>query len=76
MTFGVLALGDSSYAKFNYVGKKLHKRLVQLGAIPIQALGLCDDQHDLGPDAVTDPWLKDFWAKVKHNNIFKALLLN
>ena len=24
-------------------------------------LGLGDDQHDLGPDFVIDPWLADFW---------------
>lgn len=39
LKFGVLALGDSSYVKFNFVGKKLHKRLEQLGATPLLDVG-------------------------------------
>ena len=35
MRFGVLGLGDSSYPKFNFVAKKLHKRLLQLGQFSI-----------------------------------------
>ncbi|KAM7393353.1 hypothetical protein PAMA_008150 [Pampus argenteus] len=59
----VLGLGDSSYPKFNFVAKKLHKRLVQLGASVLLPVGLADDQHDLGSDAVIDPWLASFWEK-------------
>jgi len=55
--FGVLGLGDSGYPKFNLVAKKLSKRLVQLGGMQILNPGLCDDQHDLGPDFVIDSWL-------------------
>ncbi|XP_040012443.1 NADPH-dependent diflavin oxidoreductase 1 [Xiphias gladius] len=60
----VLGLGDSSYPKFNFVAKKLHKRLLQLGASILLPVGLADDQHDLGSDAVIDPWLTAFWEKV------------
>lgn len=60
----VLGLGDSSYPKFNFVAKKLHKRFVQLGANTLLPVGLADDQHDLGSDAVIDPWLLSFWDKV------------
>ncbi|KAG7249980.1 hypothetical protein CRUP_018065, partial [Coryphaenoides rupestris] len=60
----VLGLGDSSYPKFNFVAKKLHKRLQQLGASMLLPVGLADDQHDLGPDAVLDPWLASFWDSV------------
>uniref|UniRef100_A0A3Q2YKF2 NADPH-dependent diflavin oxidoreductase 1 n=1 Tax=Hippocampus comes TaxID=109280 RepID=A0A3Q2YKF2_HIPCM len=60
----VLGLGDSSYPKFNFVAKKLHKRLAQLGATLLLPVGLADDQHDLGPDAVIDVWLSSFWGKV------------
>ncbi|XP_031433796.1 NADPH-dependent diflavin oxidoreductase 1 isoform X2 [Clupea harengus] len=59
----VLGLGDSSYPKFNFIAKKLSKRLLQLGANALLPVGLADDQHDLGPDAVADPWLKAFWEK-------------
>ncbi|CAL1525891.1 unnamed protein product [Lymnaea stagnalis] len=64
MQFAVLGLGDSSYQKYNVVGKRLQKRLEQLGGHPILALGLADDQHDLGVDAVVTPWLKDLWDAV------------
>ncbi|XP_041098613.1 NADPH-dependent diflavin oxidoreductase 1 isoform X2 [Polyodon spathula] len=59
----VLGLGDSSYPRFNFVAKKLHKRLIQLGANPLLPAGLADEQHDLGQDAVIDPWLSAFWER-------------
>ena len=65
--FGVLGLGDSSYVKFNFVAKKLYKRLLQLGGTGVTDLGLADDQHDLGPDAVIDPWLLKFWEQIIPN---------
>ena len=58
----MLGLGDSGYAKFNHVAKKLSKRLVQLGGQQLVETGLADDQHDLGPDFVIDKWLDQFWA--------------
>ncbi|XP_044295984.1 NADPH-dependent diflavin oxidoreductase 1 isoform X2 [Varanus komodoensis] len=64
MDYAVLGLGDSSYPKFNFVAKKLHKRLLQLGGSPIVPVALGDDQHDLGPDAVIDPWLSSLWKKI------------
>ena len=64
LNFGVIGLGDSSYQKFNFVAKRLHKRLIQLGANPVISVGLCDDQHDLGIGAVLFPWLSDFWKKL------------
>ncbi|XP_045780638.1 NADPH-dependent diflavin oxidoreductase 1 [Maniola jurtina] len=65
LKFGVVGLGDSSYSKFNFVGKKLHKRLIQLGATPLLNIALCDYQHDLGHDAVLIPWTKDFFTKMR-----------
>uniref|UniRef100_A0A8C8T117 NADPH-dependent diflavin oxidoreductase 1 n=1 Tax=Pelusios castaneus TaxID=367368 RepID=A0A8C8T117_9SAUR len=64
MDYAVLGLGDSSYPKFNFVAKKLHKRLLQLGGSPLLPVALGDDQHDLGPDAVIDPWLLDLWGRI------------
>ena len=63
MNFGVLGLGDSSYQKYNFVGKRLYKRLLQLGGNAIVPLGLGDEQHDLGHDHVIDPWLKSLWEQ-------------
>ncbi|KAM5330720.1 NADPH-dependent diflavin oxidoreductase 1 isoform 1-T1 [Glossophaga mutica] len=64
MDFAVLGLGDSSYAKFNFVAKKLHRRLLQLGGTALLPMCLGDDQHELGPDAAIDPWLHNLWEKV------------
>ncbi|XP_059486666.1 NADPH-dependent diflavin oxidoreductase 1 [Neocloeon triangulifer] len=61
LKYAVLGLGDSSYAKFNFVAKRLNKRLAQLGGDSILAVGLGDDQHELGPDAVVGPWTKTLW---------------
>ncbi|XP_075375543.1 NADPH-dependent diflavin oxidoreductase 1 isoform X3 [Mycteria americana] len=48
LDYAVLGLGDSSYPKFNFVAKKLHKRVLQLGGNPLLPVALGDDQHDLG----------------------------
>eukprot|EP00042_Codosiga_hollandica_P006983 m.16648 g.16648 ORF g.16648 m.16648 type:complete len:449 (+) comp28546_c0_seq1:1279-2625(+) len=58
----VFGLGDSSYSKFNFVAKKLTKRLVQLGAQQMLDTGLADDQHPLGYDGALIPWLESFWS--------------
>lgn len=63
VNFGVVGLGDSSYQKFNFVAKKLHRRVLQLGGNPILDPALGDDQHDLGLDAAINPWLAAFWKK-------------
>uniref|UniRef100_UPI00358EAED3 NADPH-dependent diflavin oxidoreductase 1 isoform X2 n=1 Tax=Myxine glutinosa TaxID=7769 RepID=UPI00358EAED3 len=66
-TYAVLGLGDSSYEKFNFVAKKLSKRISQLGACSLLPLGLADEQHELGSDAVIDPWLLQFWDRILEN---------
>lgn len=64
MRFAVIGFGDSSYEKFNFVAKKLHKRLTQLGGTPLMDVALCDDQHDLGPSAVYLQWTRNLWDKL------------
>lgn len=61
MQFACLGLGDSSYSKFNYAAKKLHKRLLNLGAKSICPLGLCDDQHDYGHLGTSLSWTAELW---------------
>jgi sulfite reductase alpha subunit-like flavoprotein len=58
MEYAVFGLGDSSYEKYNYAGKKLFKRLLQLGAHPLLPRGDGDDQHYLGLDGAFTPWLE------------------
>lgn len=36
--------------RFNFVAKKLQKRLLQLGVHMLVPVGLADDQHDLGSE--------------------------
>ncbi|KAK9739576.1 Insect cuticle protein [Popillia japonica] len=64
LRYAVLGLGDSSYVRFNFAAKRLHKRLMQLGAQAVLPLGLGDDQHDLGYDAVADPWVESLWSNL------------
>eukprot|EP00743_Colponemidia_sp_Colp-15_P009001 GILK01009822.1.p1 GENE.GILK01009822.1~~GILK01009822.1.p1 ORF type:complete len:649 (-),score=122.51 GILK01009822.1:47-1993(-) len=56
--FCVFGLGDSGYAKFNVTARKLHQRLLQLGATSFYRRGLGDEQHELGIEAEFDPWLE------------------
>jgi sulfite reductase alpha subunit-like flavoprotein len=46
--YGLIGLGDSTYPKFNFVAKKLSKRLEQLGAQAICDKVLADEQHPHG----------------------------
>lgn len=62
MRFAVLGLGDSGYAKFNFVAKRLNRRLLQLGGQQLIPAGLCDDQHDMGSSGVSMPWIADLWS--------------
>lgn len=39
----------------------------QLGAEELLPIGLADDQHDLGIDAVVDPWTQQLWKKLSQN---------
>ncbi|GFP85303.1 NADPH-dependent diflavin oxidoreductase 1 [Phtheirospermum japonicum] len=48
VNYAVFGLGDSSYQKYNFVAKKLDKRLSDLGAMAIIERGLGDDQHPSG----------------------------
>ncbi|XP_031786787.1 NADPH-dependent diflavin oxidoreductase 1 isoform X8 [Nasonia vitripennis] len=77
LKFSVLGLGDSSFEKFNFAAKKLNKRLIQLGATELVPIGLADDQHDLGIDAVFSPWLEDVFNNVCHEfNVPKGSILS
>jgi len=64
ISFAVLGLGDSGYAQFNFVAKRLDKRLNLLGASRVLEKGLADDQHDLGQDFVIDPWIRNLCKKL------------
>lgn len=68
--YAVFGLGDSGYQKYNFVAKKLDKRLADLGAISIIEKGLGDDQHPSGYEAALDPWMSSLWSllyQINHN---------
>ncbi|KAI9885183.1 MAG: hypothetical protein M1823_003022 [Watsoniomyces obsoletus] len=57
--FSTFGLGDSSYPKFNWAVRKLHKRLLQLGAYELFPRGEADAQHPEGADGDFIPWLSN-----------------
>ncbi|VDM18316.1 unnamed protein product [Hydatigera taeniaeformis] len=49
LRFVVLGVGDSSYKHYNYVAKKLYRRMVHLGASPLPvSMALADAEQDIG----------------------------
>lgn len=74
LKFVVYGIGDSSYAKFNWVAKLLYKRLLQCGAEAQQELTLGDEQNTFGYDQNIYPKLTELWPKLDsllglHNNV-------
>lgn len=59
--YTVFGLGDSGYQKYNFVAKKLDKRLKDLGGTTILERGLGDDQHPSGYEGALDPWMSSLW---------------
>ncbi|KAI1461273.1 riboflavin synthase domain-like protein [Annulohypoxylon moriforme] len=56
VNFTTFGLGDSSYTKYNWAVRKLHKRLEQLGATEFFARGEADERHDDGIDGTFLSW--------------------
>ncbi|CAD6446106.1 2567a8ef-67dd-4f7b-a6cc-829dab80fcd4 [Sclerotinia trifoliorum] len=64
VNFATFGLGDSSYAKFNFAARKLHKRLEQLGGNEIYPRGEADEQHEEGVDGTFLSWYIDLKKKL------------
>ncbi|GAA5989837.1 hypothetical protein JCM10908_002340 [Rhodotorula pacifica] len=62
LRYAVFALGDSSYGKYNWVGKKLSRRLDALGAHAVIERGEGDDQNEWGVESTFPGWLDDLVA--------------
>ncbi|XP_076883478.1 NADPH-dependent diflavin oxidoreductase 1-like [Bidens hawaiensis] len=60
--YAIFGLGDSAYQKYNFVAKKLDKRLTDLGGTSIIEKGLGDDQHPSGYEGALDPWMSSLWT--------------
>ena len=52
--FCFFAMGDSSYARYNWVGLAMARRLEQLGGELVSDVFLCDERHQLGYDFQAD----------------------
>ena len=61
----VFGLGDSGYAEFNVVAKKMGARLAQLGWAPLAPLCLSDAAARGGVDAALDAWLPSLWSGLR-----------
>ena len=64
LSFTVFGLGDSSYAQFNAMAKKLTQRILDLGGNLFHLIGLGDYQHDFAYQGEFDPWMKELWPKL------------
>ncbi|KAL8946140.1 MAG: hypothetical protein Q9222_007425 [Ikaeria aurantiellina] len=64
VNFTSFGLGDSSYPRFNWAARKLHKRLLQLGAQEIFPRAEADEQHEEGLDAAWIPWSVDLRNRI------------
>ena len=61
LQFAVLGLGDTSYADFCGIARKLDARLAELGATRVQTLG----EADLDIDIVAAPWREQALAHAR-----------
>jgi len=65
LSFSTFGLGDSSYPLYNAVARRLHQRLLALGARALCPQGLGDDQHAIGYDGALIPWTVDLLAGLR-----------
>lgn len=53
---GLRMAGTDSLTRFNWAARKIHKRLVQLGANEAYPRGEADEQHDEGSTLQLSEW--------------------
>lgn len=59
----VLGLGDTNYSNFNNTGRRLEKKLIELGGTVFYEKGLADD--GTGLEEVVDPWIAGLWTALE-----------
>ncbi|KAM0745689.1 NADPH dependent diflavin oxidoreductase 1 [Meredithblackwellia eburnea MCA 4105] len=64
LRYAVFGLGDSSYAKYNWVAKKMSRRLDLLGATSVIERGEGDDQNEWGIESTFPDWVSSFYEAI------------
>uniref|UniRef100_A0A0R3S2L2 NADPH-dependent diflavin oxidoreductase 1 n=1 Tax=Elaeophora elaphi TaxID=1147741 RepID=A0A0R3S2L2_9BILA len=72
----VLGLGDSTYQKYNFAGKKLYRRLSQLGPSFLMELALADDQHELGIEGTYERFRDELFQQLWKMDLYPGMILN
>lgn len=75
--FSTIGLGDSSYDQYNFIAKKLHKRIIQLKGDPLLDLCLCDDQNNDGIEGTFAKWIHSYWFQTfdsTHTSQFQKII--
>lgn len=70
--YAVFGVGDSLYAKFNFMGKMLHNRLKQLHATPLILRGLGDESDRRGLEEALEPWLIELWEILGWGHVLES----
>lgn len=70
MSYGVFGLGNRQYEHFCAVGKRIHRAMEDLGALPIVRLGTGDDDADIDQDF--DAWCEDLFAALDASPLLEA----
>lgn len=64
LKFSLFGFGDSSYAKYNAMARKLYQRLLQLGAVSAIERGLGDDNKEGGYSVDLLVWKKKIFEQL------------
>lgn len=67
--FTVFGCGDSRFKLFNYPSKRLYRRLLQLGANPINDRGIGDASNENGHYQTLYPWIDDLKKNLEEKGL-------
>eukprot|EP00833_Pecoramyces_ruminatium_P010215 jgi/Orpsp1_1/1184247/evm.model.c7180000088700.1 len=70
--FAVFGCGDSRFKLFNAPSKRLYRRLLQLGANPINERGIGDASNENGHFQTLYPWIEDLKKNLEEKGLVSA----
>ena len=74
LSFAVFGLGDSSYEKYNFVAKKLFRRLEQLGGEKFLELALGDEQEFTGHERAFDSFTRELYLRLFGERFYREMI--